>query len=198
MHRAIFGRGLIRTSALVPYGIVTVVAAFAWRLAFSKADGGFVPAVLNLKDDPLITTWSTYLTALLAEVWKTTTFMALLLLSGLALVPDDLHESAKVDGATTWQRFWKITVPLMKPAILVALLFRTLDAFRVFDSVFIMTRGANNTESVSILGYNTLINRVNLGLGSAVSVLIFIAVIIIAALFIKGLGTSTAQQTGEA
>ena len=96
---------------------------------------------------------------ILTEVWKTTPFMALLLLAGLALVPDELHEAAKVDGASAWQRFWRITVPLMKPAILVALLFRTLDAFRVFDTVFIQTRGANDTETVSILGYNVLIQR---------------------------------------
>ena len=134
---------------------------------------------------------------MLTAVWKTTPFMALLLLDVLSLVPVELHEAAKVDGATAVQRFFRITVPLMKPAILVALLFRTLDAFRVFDSVFIQTRGANDTETVSILGYNVLINRVNLGLGSAVSVLIFICVILIATLFVKGLGTSTAQQRGE-
>src|SRR5438067_12343086 len=97
--------------------------------------------------------------------------MALLLMAGLSLVPEDLLKAAKVDGATAWQRFWRITVPLMKPAILVALLFRTLDAFRIFDTVFIQTRGAQDTETVSILGYNVLINRVNLGLGSASSVL---------------------------
>ncbi len=111
---------------------------------------------------------------ILTEVWKTTPFMALLLLAGLALVPDELHEAAKVDGASTVQRFFRITLPLMRPAILVALLFRTLDAFRLFDSAFILTGGANGTETVSILGYNVLINRVNLGLGSAISVLIFI------------------------
>jgi multiple sugar transport system permease protein len=123
--------------------------------------------------------------------------MALLLLAGLSLVSDELLEAAKVDGANAIQRFFRITLPLMKPAILVALLFRTLDAFRVFDSVFIQTRGANDTEVVSILGYNVLINRLNLGLGSAISVLIFIAVIVIAAFFVKVLGTSTAQQRGE-
>jgi multiple sugar transport system permease protein len=198
MHRAIFGRGLIRTSALVPYGIVTVVAAFAWRLAFSKAEGGFVPAVLGLQDDPLITTWSTYLTAILAEVWKTTPFMALLLLSGLALVPDDLHEAARVDGATTWQRFWKITVPLMKPAILVALLFRTLDAFRIFDTVQVLSNGSNrNLETVSQLSYNTLLTRLNLGLGSAVSVLVFVCVLLIAGLYVRFLGANLVQQRGD-
>jgi multiple sugar transport system permease protein len=198
MHRAIFGRGLIRTSALVPYGIVTVVAAFAWRLAFSSADGGFVPAVLHLQTDPLIKTWSTYLVAILAEVWKTTPFMALLLLSGLALVPDDLHEAARVDGASTWQRFWKITIPLMKPAILVALLFRTLDAFRIFDTVQVLSNGSNRSlETVSQLSYNTLLTRLNLGLGSAVSVLTFVCVLLIATLYVKFLGANLAQQRGE-
>jgi multiple sugar transport system permease protein len=199
MHRAIVGRGLVRTSALIPYGIVTVVAAFAWRLAFSGAEGGFVPKVLHLSYDPLGKTWTTYLVAILAEVWKTTPFMALLLLAGLALVPDELHEAAKMDGASAWQRFWRITIPLMKPAILVALLFRTLDAFRVFDSVFIITGSTHvrSVETVSILGYNELLNRLNLGLGSAVSVLVFIMVSFIAFLFVKGFGTSLAQQRGE-
>ena len=199
MHRAIFGRGLVRTSALIPYGIVTVVAAFAWRLAWSGAEGGFVPKLLGLTTDPLTKTTTTYLVTILAEVWKTTPFMALLLLAGLALVPDELHEAARVDGASTWQRFWRITIPLMKPAILVALLFRTLDAFRIFDSVYIISNNGTNRalETVSVLGYNTLLNRLNLGLGSAVSVLVFIAVTLIAFLFIKGFGTSLAQQRGD-
>ena len=98
-----------------------------------------------------------------AEVWKTTPFIALLLLGGLALVPDDLYKAAKMDGATSWQRFIKITLPLIRPALMVAVLFRTLDAFRIYDAVFIITRGANNTETVSILGYNQLVNRLNLG-----------------------------------
>jgi multiple sugar transport system permease protein len=116
--------------------------------------------------------------------------MALLLLGGLALVPDELHEAARVDGATTWQRFWRITIPLMKPAILVALLFRTLDAFRIFDVIFIVNQGANNTESVSVLGYNTLLDRLNLGLGSAVSVMIFVCVVIIAFVYIRLFGAA--------
>lgn len=207
MHRAIFGRGLIRTSALIPYGIVTVVAAFAWRLAFSGADGGFMPGVLRslhligTETDPLAqtSTFTTFLVAIFAEVWKTTPFMALLLLAGLALVSDELHEAAKVDGATTWQRFWRITIPLMKPAILVALLFRTLDAFRIFDTVYILSNnGANRSvETVSVLGYNTLLSRLNLGLGSAVSVLIFLCVVVIAAAFVKLLGANLSQQTGR-
>ncbi len=200
MHRAIFGRGLIRTSALVPYGIVTVVAAFAWRFAWSSAEGGFVPKVFGMSYDPVATTESfwNYVVVIATEVWKTTPFMALLLLAGLTIVPDELHEAAKVDGATNWQRFWRITIPIMKPAILVALLFRTLDAFRIFDSVYIISNGNNpNVETVSVLNFNELLTRLNLGVGAAISVLIFICVVIIAALFVKGFGTSLAQQTGE-
>jgi multiple sugar transport system permease protein len=195
MHRAIFGRGAVRAAILVPYGIVTVVAAFAWKYAFQPSTG-FVE-IFGAGTDPFSSRADSFVVIILTEVWKTTPFMALLLLAGLALVPDELHEAAKVDGATAWQRFWRITVPLMRPAILVALLFRTLDAFRIFDTVFIQTRGAQDTETVSILGYNVLINRVNLGIGSAISVLIFIAVILIAVVFVKGLGASTAQQRGE-
>jgi multiple sugar transport system permease protein len=195
MHRAIFGRGAVRTAILIPYGIVTVVAAFAWKYAFTPGTG-FVH-LFGATTDPFSSRADSFVVIIATEVWKTTPFMALLLLAGLALVPDELHEAARVDGATAVQRFFRITLPLIRPAILVALLFRTLDAFRVFDTVFIQTRGAQDTETVSILGYNVLINRVNLGIGSAISVLIFICVILIAVLFVKGLGTSTAQQRGE-
>ncbi len=189
MHKAIFGRGVVRTAVLIPYGIVTVVAAFSWQFAF-QPDTGFVNELPFVADDMA---WfgekfSSMAVIIMAEVWKTTPFMALLLLAGLVVIDDGLYEAAKVDGASAWQRFWKITLPLMKPAILVALLFRTLDAFRIFDNIFIMTGGAQGTESVSILGYNQLIERLNLGLGSAVSVLIFVCVFLIAFLFIKGFG----------
>jgi len=116
--------------------------------------------------------------------------MGLLLLAGLSLVPEDLQKAAKVDGATAWQRFWRITVPLMKPAILVAVLFRTLDSFRIFDNIFILTQGNNGTESVSILAWDNLFKALNLGIGAAISILIFICVVIIAAVFIKGFGTA--------
>jgi multiple sugar transport system permease protein len=190
MHRAIFGRGVIRTAVLIPYGIITVVAAFAWQFAFDPATG-FVNNLPLISDemDWFGERFSSFAVIIMAEVWKTTPFMALLLLAGLVTIDKGLYEAAKVDGASAWQRFTKITLPLMKPAILVALLFRSLDAFRVFDTIFIMTRGAQETESVSILGFNQLISRLNLGLGSAVSVLIFICVFLIAFLFVKGFGT---------
>jgi multiple sugar transport system permease protein len=194
MYRAIFGRGVIRAAVLIPYGVVTVVAAFSWQFAFDPATG-FVNNLPLIADDKA---WfgerfSAFAVIIMAEIWKTTPFMALLLLAGLTTIDDGLYEAAKVDGANAWQRFWRITLPLMKPAILVALLFRTLDSFRVFDTIFIMTRGAQDTESVSILGYNQLISRLNLGLGSAVSVLIFLGVLIIAFLFIRGLGARTQE-----
>jgi multiple sugar transport system permease protein len=194
MYRAIFGRGIVRTAVLIPYGIVTVVAAFSWFYAFGP-DTGWINELPLIADDKA---WfgdrfSSFAAIITAEVWKTTPFMALLLLAGLTTIDDGLYEAAKVDGANAVQRFFRITLPLMKPAILVALLFRTLDAFRVFDTIFIMTRGAQDTESVSILGFNQLISRLNLGLGSAVSVLIFICVLIIAFLFVRGFGVRMAE-----
>jgi multiple sugar transport system permease protein len=194
MHRAIFGRGVVRTSVLIPYGIITVVAAFAWQFAFSP-ETGFVNNLPLISDemDWFGGRFSSFAVIILAEVWKTTPFMALLLLAGLVTIDDQLYEAARVDGASAWQRFTRITLPLMKPAILVALLFRTLDAFRVFDTIFVMTRGALDTESVSILGYNQLISRLNLGLGSAVSVLIFLCVFLIAFIFVKGFGAKVEE-----
>ena len=189
MHRAIFGRGVVRTSVLIPYGIITVVAAFSWQFAFAP-DSGFVNNLPLISDemDWFGDRFSSFAVIIMAEVWKTTPFMALLLLAGLVTIDNQLYEAAKVDGATAWQRFFRITLPLMKPAILVALLFRTLDAFRVFDTIYIMTAGAQDTESVSILGFNQLISRLNLGLGSAVSVLIFLCVLAIAFLYVRGFG----------
>jgi multiple sugar transport system permease protein len=197
MHRAIFGRGLVRTAVLIPYGMITVVAAFLWYLAFNPP-GGFVN---HIGPFPVDKAWfgshgSAMAVIIMAEVWKTTPFMALLLLAGLATIDDGLYEAARVDGATAIQRFLRITLPLLKPALLVALLFRTLDAFRVFDSIFVMTRGSQDTESVSMLGYDQLISRLNLGLGSAVSVLIFVLVLLIAFVFVRVLGTSTPAGQG--
>ena len=196
MHRAIFGRAVVRSSSLVPYGIITVVAAFAWRFAFDT-NTGFVNGLLGLDQAWFSEQWSSYFVIIATEVWKTTPFMALLLLAGFTLVPDDAVNASRVDGATSWQRLRRIIIPLMKPAILVAVLFRTLDAFRIFDSVYVQTRGAQNTETVSILAYNTLITRLNLGLGSALSVLIFACVLIIALIFVKGFGANLAQQRGD-
>ncbi len=188
LHRTIFGRGLVRTTSLIPYGIVTVAAAYSWQYAWTPSQG-YLSSIFN-NSAPLTDQVKAVVVIIIAEIWKTTPFMALLLLAGLSLVPEDLQKAARVDGATAWQRFTKITLPLMKPAILVALLFRTLDSFRIFDNIYILTQGSNGTGSVSILGYDNLFNALNLGIGSTISILIFICVAIIAFLFIKGFGTA--------
>jgi multiple sugar transport system permease protein len=193
MHRATFGRNIVRTAILLPYGIITVVSAFAFQFAVSPDLGGFWHAT----SPPLANHSSALFVIILTEVWKTTPFMSLLLLAGLATVPTDYVEAAKVDGANAWQRLIRVILPNMKSALLVAVLFRTLDAVRIFDTVFIQTRGANNTSTLSQLGYNQLINQLNLGLGSAVSVLLFIIVIIVAFIFVKGFRTDLGQVRGE-
>lgn len=193
MHRAVFGRNLVRAVLLVPYGIITVVAALAWKFAFDPVTG-FVNGLLGLEQAWLTEQWSAMVVIVLTELWKTTPFMALLLLAGLTQVPADLLRAARVDGANARQRFTRITLPLLKPAILVALLFRTLDGFRIFDTVFVQTRGSAGTETVSMVGYNALVVRLNLGLGAAVSVLIFLCVVLIAAVFVKGFATPLEQR----
>lgn len=189
MHRVLFLRRSLRASVLVPYAIITVVAALAWKFAFDPVTG-FVNPWLGVEHAWLTERWSAFLVIILTEVWKTTPFMALLLLAGLTLVPQDVLDAARVDGANAMQRFFLVTLPLMKNTLLVALLFRTLDAFRIFDTVYVQTGGALGTETVSVVGYHTLVTRLNLGLGSAVSVLIFGCVIAIAVLFVRGLGAS--------
>jgi multiple sugar transport system permease protein len=191
MHRAIRGlRGALRTAILVPYGIITVVSAFAWFYAFDITSGyvnswfDWVPGISE--DLNWFASQGTSLFVIIAsEVWKTTPFISLLLLAGLAQVPGDMEEAAKVDGASPWQVLWRVIIPNMKAAIMVAVLFRALDAFRIFDNVFIMTNGANNTEVLSLLAYRTSIGRLEIGLGSAVSVLLFLCVILICFAAIK-------------
>jgi multiple sugar transport system permease protein len=188
MYRTIWGKGGVRTLILIPYGIVTVAAAFSWLYAWTPSTGYLSAAFGNAA--PLTSTTQAIGVIILAEIWKTTAFMALLLMAGLSLVPEDLLKAAKVDGATAWQRFTRVMLPLMKPAILVALLFRTLDAFRIFDNIYILTQGNNGTGSVSMLTYDNLFTGLNLGIGSALSVLILICVAIIAVVFIKIFGAA--------
>jgi trehalose/maltose transport system permease protein len=196
LHRTVFTRGIVRTASLIPYGIVTVAASYSWQYAWTPGQG-YLSALFN-NSAPLTSQVQAIGVIILAEVWKTTPFMGLLLLAGLSLVPEDLQKAARVDGATGWQRFTRITLPLMKPAILVALLFRTLDSFRIFDNIFILTSGNNGTASVSTLGYDNLFNALNLGIGSTISILIFICVAIIATIFILGFGTAApGSDTGR-
>lgn len=197
MLRIVRGRGPLRTAILIPYGIVTVVSAFIWRYAFA-IDSGFINQWLALGDFNWFgDRWSAIFVICLSEIWKTTPFISLLLLAGLVQVPEDMQEAAKVDGATARQRLFKITLPSMKAAIMVALLFRTLDAWRIFDNPFVMTGGANNTETISFLAYRQNVTLVNLGMGSAVSVLLFLTVVAIAWIFVKGFKTDLSQVRGD-
>ncbi len=196
MHRTIFGKGLVRTAILIPYGIVTVAASYSWYYAWTPGTG-YLANLLPDGSAPLTQQIPSLGVIILAEVWKTTPFMALLLLAGLALVPDDLLKAAEVDGAGAWTRLTRIIIPLIKPAILVALLFRTLDAFRIFDNIYVLTGGSNDTGSVSILGYDNLFKAFNLGLGSAISVLVFLTVAVIAFIYIKLFGAAAPGADNE-
>ncbi|WP_408896715.1 carbohydrate ABC transporter permease [Nocardioides sp. R1-1] len=200
MHRVIFARGVIRTSILIPYGIITVVSGFAWQFAFSFQNGfvnGWLPFVgddFNWFGD----TTSAVIAIMVSEIWKTTPFMSLLLLAGLAQVSEDMIEAAKVDGATWWQRLFKVILPNMRAAIMVAVLFRALDAYRIFDNIFVMTAGAEKTESISFLTYRQTIEQFQLGMGSALSVLLFLSVLVVAFAIVKLFRVDLAQARQEA
>ena len=203
MHRIVFARGAIRTSILIPYGIITVVSAYAWQFAFSL-NNGFVNAWfawlpwISPETNWFGSHWPAMFAIMVSEIWKTTPFMALLLLAGLSQVSEDMIEAAEVDGATWWQRLWKVILPNMRAAIMVAVLFRALDAFRIFDNIFVMTRGAQDTESSSFLTYRQVIAQFQLGLGSALSVLLFLTVLLLAWLTAKLFRVDLAQARGEA
>jgi len=203
MHRIIFGRGVMRTAILIPYGIITVVSAFAWQFTFSINNGwvnswfDWLPGIsssTNWYGDH----WHAMFAIMVSEIWKTTPFMALLLLAGLSQISEDMLEAAKVDGATAWQRLYKVIIPNMRAAIMVAVLFRALDAFRIFDNIFIMTKGAQNTESSSFLTYRQAIEQFQLGMGSALSVLLFLTVLLLAYLIVRFFRVDLSQARGEA
>ncbi|HET6651406.1 MAG TPA: sugar ABC transporter permease [Nocardioides sp.] len=202
MHRIVFARGVVRTSILIPYGIITVVSAYAWQFTFSLNNGwvntwfAWLPW-LEADTNWFGSHWPAMFAIMVSEIWKTTPFMALLLLAGLAQISEDMLEAAKVDGATWWQRLWKVILPNMKAAIMVAVLFRALDAFRIFDNIYVMTRGAQDTESSSFLTYRQVIEQMQLGLGSALSVLLFLSVLFLAFLIVRLFKVDLAQARGE-
>jgi multiple sugar transport system permease protein len=192
MHSAFRGQGILRTVVLVPWAVLTVVTAIMWQTMF-EPQLGFVNNLLGAVGLPDDTVWlghnpEALLVMILADVWKTAPFMALLLLAGLQVIPNEIYEAAKVDGATAWQRFARITLPLLKPALLVALIFRTLDALRIFDLPFVLTQGAHGTTTLSIISYETFSTNRILGLGSALAILTFIIVMIVSFVYIRFVG----------
>jgi trehalose/maltose transport system permease protein len=185
------GRGLMRGAMLIPWALPTVVAAQMWKWMLNDQFGVINDLLVRktgLIDNPIVWTGSegfAMLSIILVDAWKTTPFVALLLLAGLQLIPDELYEATDVDGAGTMQQFFAVTLPLLKPAILVALIFRTLDALRVFDVVWVMTEGQFGTESMATYNYRELIQNLRLGFGSAVSVMIFIIVAIFVFIYVN-------------
>lgn len=193
MHEAFRGRSILRAVVLVPWAVLTVGTAIMWRSIF-EPDLGFANQLLQALGlpggDVVWRGQSGYALAMIvfADVWKTAPFMALLILAGLQVIPDEVYDAAKVDGATVRQRFLRITLPLLRPAILVALIFRTLDALRIFDLPFILTQGANGTNTLSLYAYQTLTADRLVGQGSALSVLTFVIVMAVSFLYIRLVG----------
>ena len=192
MHSAFRGQGILRTVVLVPWAVLTVVTAITWQTIF-EPQLGFVNSLLGAIGLPDDTVWlgsrpEALMVMIFADVWKTAPFMALLVLAGLQTIPGEIYEAAKVDGATAWQRFVRITLPLLKPAILVALIFRTLDALRIFDLPFVLTKGANGTNTLSLISYETFSQNRLYGEGSALAILTFIIVMAVSFLYIRFVG----------
>ena len=180
------GRGLLRAAVLVPWAIPTVVAARLWAWLFNPTHG-LIPRLLPVHDIDFLGTpgWAMH-AAILVDVWKSTPFVALLLLAGLQSIPGDLYRAASLDGASRWRSFARITLPLLRPTIALALVFRTLDAFRVFDAVYVLTGGgpANTTETLSIYTYKTLMRSGDFGYGSALAVVSFGCVLGLAVIYL--------------
>ncbi|RMG04528.1 MAG: sugar ABC transporter permease [Nitrospirae bacterium] len=194
IHQRFKGRGLVRAAVLIPWAIPTVVSSQLWRFIFNDKYGlvNFLFYGQNTQAYKafLAHPFYAFTAIVVADVWKTSSFAALLLLAGLQTIPEELYESARIDGAGAWERFRRITLPLLRPAILVALLFRTLDAFRVFDLVFVMTQGgpADSTNVLQYYGYKKIFAEGMLGYGSAISVVVFFVSFAVAMLYIRLIG----------
>jgi multiple sugar transport system permease protein len=187
MHEAFKGQGLLRTVVLVPWAVLTVVTAIMWRTMF-VSPYGFINTILGTKTVWLGSEPQALIVIIIADVWKTAPFMALLILAGLQVIPGEIYEAAKVDGASTWQRFSKITLPLLMPAILVALIFRTLDALRIFDLPYVLTGGQNGTSTLSTIAQEAFATNRIYGLGAAMAVLTFLVVMIVSFSYIRFVG----------
>ncbi|WP_183185059.1 ABC transporter permease subunit [Anoxybacteroides voinovskiense] len=205
INKAFFGRGLVRATILIPWAIPTAVSALMWKFLYDGQNGIVAKyfediGLVHRMGDLLTTEMGAMFSVIFADVWKTTPYMALLLLAGLQTIPSSLYEAASIDGATKWQQFTKITLPLLKSSILVALLFRTLDAFRVFDLIYVLTGGgpANSTETISILAYKVMFSQTNFGGGSALAVIVFLCVAIISIIYIKLLGADLLSDSASA
>jgi ABC-type sugar transport system permease subunit len=200
MNRAFRGRAVVRAAVLVPWAIPTVVSALLWRFIFEGRAGIANALLVDLglvREAPVwfIHTGLAWVPVVIADVWKTTPFVALLLLAGLQNIDASLYEAARIDGASAWRQFRHVTLPLLKPAILVALIFRTLDAFRVFDLIYVMTGGGpgTSTEPIALYTFNTLLQNLRFGYGSALSVVVFAVTFGLALGYIRFLGAGLTE-----
>ncbi len=200
IHEQFRGRGWVRAAALIPWAVPTVVASQMWRFIFND-QYGFANLLLFGDRIADYVPWLAYpgfawVAIVLADVWKTSSFAGLLILAGLQLIPDDLYDAARIDGANAWRRFWHITLPLLRPALLLALLFRTMDAFRVFDLVFVMTQGGPGgaTQVLQFYGYKALFTEGRMGYGAAISVTVFLAIFLLSLVYIRAVGSKLMEK----
>lgn len=186
LNRPFRFRGWIRAVVLIPWAIPTVVSARMWEWIYNT-DFGILNYLIGSKINWLGSPFWAMNAAVFMDVWKTTPFVAIHLMAGLQVIPKDLYHAARVDGAGGWAIFRRITLPLLKPVILVALIFRTLDAFRVFDAVYVLTGGgpANTTETLSIYAYKVLFQTLQFGYGSTLSVVVFLCTGAISVFYIR-------------
>jgi multiple sugar transport system permease protein len=193
MNRAFRGRGFVRAAILIPWAIPTAVTAKLWFFIFSVA--GVANAVLSAHILWTSDEWASRFAVIIADTWKTTPFMALLILAGLQIIPEEVYEAAKVDGATTWQRFWRVTMPLLKPALMVAVLFRVLDALRIYDLPQILTGGGGGTGHATTTLSILVVDQIRQGFNSAaaLSTITFIIIFLVAFIFVRLLGTNVVR-----
>ena len=199
MNYGFRGRGLVRAAVLIPWAIPTSVSAMMWKFIYNDQYGMFNDILYRLHIISKYQAWlstnsGSFMALVITDVWKTSPYMALLILAGLQLIPSEIYESARIDGANVLQRFTYMTLPLVKRSLLVALLFRTLDAFRVFDLISVMTGGANGTESMAVYAYKQMMNFLNFGYGSTLAVMIFVIIFIISLIYLSFIGGSLSVQ----
>lgn len=192
LNKSFRGRGIVRAAVFIPWAVPTVVSAELWKAMFDPQQG-FVNYILKGLHLPLASTtfldqqWTAWAALLIADAWRNTPFVAIILLAGLQVIPGDIYEAAKIDGASAWKTFWRMTMPLLKPALMVALIFRTLSSFMIFDVVYIMTGGGPGTQTnvLSSLDFQAFHNDLNFGYGGAVSIAMIIIALIIAGVYVR-------------
>lgn len=198
LHHRFRGRGMLRAAVLIPWAVPTVVSATLWKTMFDPRAGfvDYLLAELHLPGSS--TTWlahtvTSWVTILVADAWRNVPFVAIILLAGLQVIPTEIYEAARIDGASSWQTFWRMTMPLLKPALVVALIFRTLQAFLVFDVIYIMSGGGpgTSTETVSFLNWQTFLVGTDFGYGGAQAIMLVVISLTIAALYVRAFRTET-------